>query len=175
MGSYTYAEPKNAGKEPVKEINPTVSSLEMKPNKPTGMPKGVKITMILFFIIVGGIFLFLQLGVKWHPITNFFTKPAVVQKAPDPKSRILFHPKEVIIAKCKDFTDISLYLESNISQNDYNTTLEAMVTLPSKVLVVVGQEITYKSPDGNLKVYQCQVVKDGKTGKSILMGKLKRI
>jgi len=132
---------------------------DQTPLKPAGIPLGIKIFMIIAVLALGGYYAYTKLYVK-------LPEPAPIA-APTPN--IFSHKGEIVVAKCKDFCDISLYLESDITMDDYKTTLLAVSTIRSASLEIPNQELTYKSPNGKIMVYKCQRVK------GILMGKLKKL
>jgi hypothetical protein len=153
----------------MKTENPTISTMNPEPIKASGTPLVAKIFIILFILGIGGYYLYTKVIVKipaQGPVTQTYTPPA---------QKVLFHKGEVIEAKCKDFKNIGLYLESDITQDDFNTTLMAVATIPSTSLVIPNQELTYKAKSGKLLVYKCQIVKDPQDGHGILMGKLKKV
>lgn len=143
----------------------TISSMNPNPPKASGMPRGLKIFMIFLCILCLGAFV-----IHTFILVKVPPQPPVVQIQPTQK--VAFHKGDVITAKCKDFKDIGLYLESDMSVDDFNTTLSAVATIPSTALVIPNQELTFKSISPNLKihtklkVYKCQV------SKNVLMGKI---
>lgn len=135
----------------------TINTMNQNPAKAVGMPFGVKILLIIFGLGFG---LFLTYSV-------FIYKPEptpIVVQAPAEKS--IFHKGEVIVAKSKDFKDIRLYLVSDVTMNDYSTILRAVASIPSTVLVVPSQEVTFNSAKAKLMVYKCQIAS------GVLMGKV---
>jgi hypothetical protein len=150
----------------MKTTGTTISTMNQNPPKATGMPLASKIALILLLLTVTVGFGYNYVFVK-IPAQNPTTKIA-----PAPVEKMLFHKGEVITAKCKDFNNISLYLESDLTKNEYGTVLRAVATIPSSVLVIPSQELTFKSISPylkirtNFKVYKCQV------SNGVLMGKV---
>jgi len=145
----------------MKNENESISSMNPEPTKLAGMPLMAKIFMIVAVLAIGGYFAYTKLYVKPPP-------PRTVT-AVAPADKILFHTGEVVVAKCNDLADIGLYLESDITMNEYNATLDAVARIPSTSLVIPNQELTYNIKGSKLLVYKCQV------SKGVLMGKLKKV
>jgi len=137
----------------------TISAMNPNPSKPAGMPLASKI-FIALMILAGALYFTYS---KIHIPTNF---TSVYKVAETPQTRILFNEKEVVVAKCRDMKNIGLYLESNITQDEYNGILMAVSTVPSTILTVKNQELTFKIKGVKLKVYDCQI------DKGVLLGKI---
>ena len=149
----------------MKTTDTTISTMNQNPPKALGMPFGIKIGLIIFAFImvaVGSAQFWYKRGITFNPTTEI---------APAPAEKILIHKGEVMTAKCKDFNNIGLYAESDMTASDYSTTLRAVATIPSSILVVPTQELTYKSTKSKMKVYKCQVMKGTLMGKVVVISK----
>ncbi len=127
--------------------------------KSSGMPLDFKIFIgILIFMMLG--YFGYEYGYK-----KYIVKPAPAKVV----EKVFGHTGGVIVVKCKDFKDISLYLESDITLDQYKTTLDAVASIPSATLVIPNQELTFNTSNGRVMVYKCQVEK------GVLIGKLRKI
>lgn len=136
----------------------SVSTMNQTPSKASGMPLASKIIFILFALGIMGYFTYAYVLVKVP------AQPPATAIAPIEKP--MFYKGEVIVVKSKDFKDIGLFLESDMTKDEYQTTLWAVATIPSTALVIHQQELTYKASKSKMKVYKCQV------SKGVLMGKV---
>jgi len=138
--------------------------------KPAGIPIGITIFILLVVVALGGYYAYTKLYMKPLP------PPAPIKEAVIPPA-IIVHYGDVLFAKTKDSIDVSLYAETNIILDDYNTTLMALSTIASGSLTIPNQELTYNVKGGKMLVYKCEFYRTGKgkTAKISVIGKIKKL
>ena len=134
-----------------------METINQKPVKASGMPLGAKFFLALLIMI----------GVSYYVYQEVIIKlPTVPAAVVVPPPNFLFTDGKIIPAKCRDFKDISLYLECGITKEEYNGVLVAVASFPSTQLTIKNQELTFVVNGVKLRVYNCQMAQ------GVLMGKL---
>jgi hypothetical protein len=136
----------------------TISKVTKDSNKSAGMPLFAKIGLVVLILSMAGIFFYQRI----------FPTPKKVETTTQPVMKPLFTNGQTMTAKCITFDDISLYLETPISVDDFNNILLAVSTLKPEQLTIPGQEVSFTSGDKKLIIYNCCY------SSNVLMGKIRK-